>query len=545
MKNRRSPFALLFAALLLSGCSSLFLKDPKAFGIQSYPEQRLFKAGDAGGAAYWRIPSLINTQKGTLIAAIDKHWQHNGDWGDNDTAIRISHDQGKSWSEIRTIINLVSQQTRNAPILKPKQRKGFWDTEPYMNSAFTIDPVLLQDGRNHRIFMAVDMFPESRGFFSINNPAGNGNGHLRPQNKDYLRLNRPDKTVWTLRENGEVFDDLGNKTDYRVITEGDPRIAFRDLGDIYQHQVKLGNIYLKISGSNANAPFTITQTSYLWLLHSDDEGKNWSSPRDITAQVKKPWMRFLGTAPGIGIQTQKGDLIFPVYYTNENSAQSPALIISQDGGNTWQLGPSPNDSRSDFAEKGWNSRTMKKYLNKRNVELSESQVVELPNGDLKLFMRNGIGKVMVATSKTGGFSWLPELEQIDELNNPHSQISVLKYSHQIDGKTYILFSGPSETEHEANGRRNGKLFLGEVTPEGDIEWDEDRNKTIISNGNGGIYSNGYAYSVMAELNDGKIGLLYENTTHHTSVVYQPIEMQEFFWKEGKILRNNKTRPFDD
>ncbi|QIM63231.1 hypothetical protein A1D29_08030 [Pasteurellaceae bacterium Orientalotternb1] len=522
-----------------------------ALGLKTYSEQTIFNRGDDPGALYWRIPSLLNTQKGTLIAAVDKHWQHNGDWGDKDTVIRISHNQGKDWGAFKTIINLQGQNVGEIPTLPEshsnnRQRWGVWDRGAYANSAFLIDPVLLQDRRNHRIFMAIDMFPESKGFFSTNNLAGNGNGHINIDGKNYLRLNRPDKTVWTLRENGHVYDNEGRKTDYRVVTQGNPDIAFNDLGDIYQGDQKLGNIYLTISQQNANAPFTVNQTGYFWITHSDDEGQSWASPVDISAQVKKDWMRFFGTGPGVGIQTKKGNLIIPIYYTNQNSAQSSALIISQDGGKTWQLGESPNDSRREILAHGWNSQTMAKNLPRRgpNVEITESQVIELDNGDLKLFMRNASGKVLVATSKTGGFSWLPEIEKVTELNNPHSQLSVIKYSKKIDGKEYILFSGPSESGGGAAGRRNGKLFLGEVQADGSIQWTERRMKAITSTGKAGgagqtQHPNGYVYSSMAELDDGRIGLLYENTTDHTSIVYIPIDMQEFFLQEHKIFSDSR------
>ncbi|EGP05748.1 hypothetical protein GEW_06209, partial [Pasteurella multocida subsp. gallicida str. Anand1_poultry] len=53
--------------------------------------------------------------------------------------------------------------------------------------------------------------------------------------------------------------------------------------------------------------------------------------------------------------------------------------------------------------------------------------------------------------------------------------------------------------------------------------------------------NGYVYSSMAELGNGSIGLAYENTTDYTTIMYLPIEMQEFFWKAGKIFSDVRQK----
>lgn len=88
----------------------------------------------------------------------------------------------------------------------------------------------------------------------------------------------------------EVFDHENKKTSYRVVVEGNPKLNFKDLGDIYnERNEKVGNIYLK----DRNTPFLAINTAYVWLIHSDDNGKTWSNPIDLSAQVKKDWMKFL------------------------------------------------------------------------------------------------------------------------------------------------------------------------------------------------------------------------------------------------------------
>ncbi|HDR1549248.1 TPA: exo-alpha-sialidase, partial [Pasteurella multocida] len=279
--------------------------------------------------------------------------------------------------------------------------------------------------------------------------------------------------------------------------------------------------------------------SYFWLTHSDDNGKTWSQPIDLTAQVKKDWMRFFGTGPGVGIQTQNGNLLFPIYYINRQGKQSAALIISRDGGNTWDLGQSPNDNRPDLY--GQNSETLSR--SNAGYELTESQLVELDNGDLKLFMRNTSGRVMMSTSKDGGYTWT-DTHKVEALKHGYSQLSVIKYSKKINGKEYIVFSGQSvEGSGGDDKRRDGKLFLGEVQEDGRIIWKTDKLvRSIDSKGKAnGRLPNGYVYSSMAELGDGSIGLAYENTTDYTTIMYLPIEMQEFFWRDGKIFSDIRQK----
>ncbi|HDR0708671.1 TPA: exo-alpha-sialidase, partial [Pasteurella multocida] len=279
-------------------------------------------------------------------------------------------------------------------------------------------------------------------------------------------------------------------------------------------------------------------TAYIWLTYSDDNGKTWVNPIDITSQVKKDWMRFFGTGPGVGIQTKNGNLVLPVYYSNLSGMESAALIISQDGGKSWELGKSPNDTRLN----GYDSRTSPSNTNR----LTEAQLVELDNGDIKLFMRNQSGKVMMSTSKDGGYTWV-STEKINELNHGYSQLSVIKYSKKINGKEYIVFSGQSESGQSGDAlRRNGKLFLGEVQEDGSIVWKinklvRDIQSSGLAKQNGRSYPNGYVYSSMAELGDGSIGLAYENTTDYTTIMYLPIEMQEFFWKAGKIFSDVRQK----
>lgn len=441
----------------------------------------LFQKGQNGAQKY-RIPVLFTTKNHVVIAAIDKRHQHAEDWGNIDTVIRRSLDGGKTWLGEQVILDL------------PSQHYG------QENAAFSIDPLMVQDKKTGRLFLFVDMFPETKGFFGINqHPSAEGTGYKKINGRFYRELTDQAGNYYTVREKGIVFNSKNKPTNYRVVIEGRREIGFNDLGDLYQGKKWLGNIFLQTDAATSKAaPLKTKITSYLWMMYSDDDGQTWSNPRDLTAYVKADWMRFLGTGPGNGIQLKDGSLVMPIYYTNQQNKQSAAVIISQDGGNTWVRGESPTD-RILHAAGG------SRLLNNSHYELTESQLIQLDNGDLKMFSRNLNGKVHIATSKDGGYTWLNKREFDEVLLDPYSQMSVIKYSKRIAGKEYVLFANPHSTNRI---RANGKVWLGEVKQDSSIKW---LNSTTISTGH-------YAYNSLTELPNGDIGLLYEESAEKIQFV---------------------------
>ena len=449
-------------------------------GVIKTEEYGIFDMGDYGSFNY-RIPSIVTTADGVVIAGADQRHDHWSDWGNIDTVVRMSTDQGQTWSDLTTVIDLKSQ--------------------PYdsgTQSAFLIDPVMIAT-ESGRVWMMVDMFPESTGFGSISQ-AGNGFAEAEDGNM-YLELTDADGAKYTLRGT-EVYDADGSKTDYTV-DEGSAENAYHNKGDLYDNGEYVGNIYL--SGQNTgndSAPLQVLKTCYLWLTYSDDNGETWSNPVNISGMVKEDWMKFCGTGPGFGIEIQNGEhagrLVFPIYYTNNGGFQSSACIYSDDGGVTWQRGMSPNDARGEGMGDSQNPNF--------SQQLTESQIIELNSGNLLQFMRNtgGSGLVAVSGSTDGGATWsAPVNTQATEV---YCQLSVLHYGTTEDGKDRVILSNPG-----GSGRNNGTLRIGVVTETDDsfsIEWTESK---MFSPGN-------YAYSCLTDMGDDMIGLLYEksNTIKFTS-----------------------------
>ena len=430
------------------------------------------------GIASYRIPALLKTDKGTLIAGADERRLHHSDWGDIGMVVRRSDDKGKTWGDRIVISN---------PRDNEKAKNPEWP------SPVNIDMALVQDPKTKRIFSIYDMFLEGKAVFSL--PGKAPQAYEQIGDKVYQVLYKQgDAARYTIRENGEVFDPENRKTEYRVVV--DPKQpAYSDKGDLYKGEELIGNIYFEYSDKNI---FRVSNTNYLWMSYSDDDGKTWSAPKDITYGIRKDWMHFLGTGPGTGIALHsgphKGRLVIPVYTTNNVSylsgSQSSRVIYSDDHGETWQAGEAVNDNRP-VGNQTIHSSTM----NNPGTQNTESTVVQLNNGDLKLFMRGLTGDLQVATSKDGGATWEKDVKRYADVKDVYVQISAV---HTVqDGKEYIVLSNAG-----GPGRYNGLVHVARVEANGDLTWLKHNP----------IQSGKFAYNSLQDLGNGEFGLLYEHAT---------------------------------
>ena len=428
------------------------------------------------GIASYRIPALLKTDKGTLIAGADERRLHHYDWGDIGMVVRRSEDNGQTWGDRITVTNLRDN---------PKA------DDPTIGSPVNIDMVLVQDPETKRIFSVYDMFPEGKGIFGMSDEKEEA--YKTINGKTYQILYREgEEAGYTIRENGIVYTPAGEATDYRVVV--DPvKPSYSDKGDLYQGDQLLGNIYFT---SNKTSPFRIAKDSYLWMSYSDDDGKTWSAPQDITPMVKADWMKFLGVGPGVGITLQngphKGRIVVPVYTTNRtnhlNGSQSSRIIYSDDHGKTWQMGGGVNDNRTLYDGRVIDSSTMSDYY----AQNTEASVVQLNNGQLKLFMRGLTGDLQVATSYDGGVTWDNYVERYDV---PDVYVQMAATHTVQDGKEYILLANAN-----GPGRKNGYIRVARVEEDGQLTW---LHHYLIQDGE-------YAYNSLQQIGPDEFGLLYEH-----------------------------------
>ena len=467
----------------------------------------LYYSGYEGSSAY-RIPSLLTTEDGTQLAFIDKRNSGAGDAGNIDAVVRRKEKGSDTFSDPITLVDLPNNGG---------------------SAAFAIDMVTVQDQDTGKIFAFVDMFPESSGLMDTAQlTAGVGyeevDGEMCQILYDAATKEKYGYICDVEGGIGHVIDAQGEDTGYTVIVNPqEAGTALVEKGNLYKYGEYKGNIYMLKNGPD-KGELCVLNTSYLWMVTSDDDGKTWSDPVDITPQVKEDWCLFFGTGPGVGIQLHTGDydgrLVVPIYTANSNvgGSQSSAVIYSDDHGATWELGDSPQTLRNCDRE----------TMTSGDI-LTESQAVQLNNGNVLLFMRNNFsGKVQMATSSDGGATW--DSIAATELTDVYCQLTVIHYT-KPNEEEYVLLCNPS-----GPGRTNGRMHLGQVQTDGTISWNWQRE---VDDAN-----EGFAYSCLT-LTDGttdnpKFALMYEDQT--SSIILKYFEFDENYLKAGNVTPAEMDAP---
>ncbi len=239
-------------------------------------------------------------------------------------------------------------------------------------------------------------------------------------------------------------------------------------------------------------PVVDQSTGVIWLpfnrdndrvlvTSSSDDGQTWAKPRDITADVKPSDWSWYAMGPGNGIQLQHGKhagrLVIPCDHwvgTRLNNAQGwdhhgrSHVVYSDDHGQTWKAGGS-----TDYA-------------------MNECAVIELADGTLMLNSRSYRGKACrgISLSKDGGATWEPTTDD-PTLVESVCQASLIRHS---DGT--VVFSNPAVPK----GRSH---LTARLSDDGGKTWPSSR---LVCEGSA-------AYSALAELPGGDIGLLYERDNY--------------------------------
>ena len=447
-----------------------------------------FESG-TGNSQYFRIPALITLPDGTIVASADARWETTGDGGGLDTIAAVSEDGGKTWNY-------------GFPIYYP-------DSNGYAGPAATtvIDPVMVRD-TDGTIYCMVDMNPSGVTTCYMYKMPGVGTGYININGVDRLPLTSVYDNVNTAPSADDTttyeyyvgdFDVNGfapvlKRADDSVSEYGvDEWLNLYTLkdsvytADLTQKQVNADTI-IQQNAFYKDSVLHMYNTGYMFMVSSKDNGRTWGNPVILNPQIKRPDEIAILVSPGKGLLTSKNDLLFP-FYTHGGPSEYASFIYSADHGKTW-----------------------KRTNDVNNMASSESELVELPNGDIRMFYRNYTGHVCYADAvKDANGDYTFGKGQAVEAACAEStcNVTAIMYSKKIDNKPVIVVACPGGPE-----RKHGKVF--------GFALEEDNSMTLIKTFDVPGSENGYCYSCIDELPDGSIALLWEPS--HSEIQYMNVQL---------------------
>lgn len=276
-------------------------------------------------------------------------------------------------------------------------------------------------------------------------------------------------------ESMKVIMDMGDDPDWAYDGIGDPAILVdRTTGTIWVAATwSHGERSWHGSGPGMNPE----ETGQLMLVKSDDDGRTWSKPINITRQIKDPRWRFVLQGPGKGITMRDGTLVFPAQYRGENEEPVngkpfSTLIYSRDRGESWRIGTGVK------------------------IDTTEAQLVELADGSLMINCRdNRGGSRSVYTTADLGTTWKEHPTSRGALPDPVCMASLIRVESDRHGPL-LLFSNPARK----SGRNHMTIKLSRDEGGG---WPETWHTLVDERSS--------AYSCMTAFGLDRVGLVYESS----------------------------------
>ena len=321
------------------------------------------------------------------------------------------------------------------------------------DSSSLIDPLIISDG--NKLYLLADLFPAGYSIgatstthvFQDTRPAFDTEHNL-------LLSGDGRQTYGYCLKDGKIVTSAGEDTGWYV----------RDWFDLYNEKGEyVSNLFY------GDSPFKTRPAGFICMTVSGDDGRTWSAPTLL--DLKDEGTAWLIIGPGSGLVTRDGKLAFTAY-DGEN------IYLIYGNGGSW-----------------------KKV--KTGAATNESSIVELKDGTIRAFVkRGGSNAVAYVDFVKQGEDYIPgNLVDTGDGNFSHCMVSSLRYSKTYEGREVVLVCCPSDSTGGLwAGRFRGKIYAYSL--------DENNAMTLIAAHQ--LNDGFFAYSNMAQLPDGTVGILYED-----------------------------------
>jgi sialidase-1 len=267
----------------------LLLAAPLCHGADAWIEKtKIFEAGKDGYALY-RIPGLVVTKRGTVLAYCEARRTGKSDWDEIDILLRRSADGGKSWNAAQKMADVPEPKSKNPALVGYKFAKP--EDVTYNNPVAISD----RDGTVHFLFCL-----------------------------EYLRCfymrSEDDGATWSKpMEITASFEKFRAGWNWKVLATGPG----------HGIQLKNGRLVVPVwlstgtGGGNAHRP-SVTAT-----IFSDDSGKTWHAG-EIAVPNTSEWIN-----PNETVVVQLADGRVMLNVRSESKTNRRLILTSKDGATAW------------------------------------------------------------------------------------------------------------------------------------------------------------------------------------------------------------------